>query len=66
MLLVDPIDSKFDEIPLQHIVARVAAGEIAAAPARVLGFDEVAEGRRLMEASQANGKLVVEVGTAPS
>jgi hypothetical protein len=32
----------------------------------VLGFDEVAEGHRLMEASQANGKLVVEVGTAPS
>jgi NADPH:quinone reductase-like Zn-dependent oxidoreductase len=58
------IDFPLSEIPLQDIVARVAAGEIAAAPARVLGFDEVAEGHRLMEASQANGKLVVEVPTS--
>jgi NADPH:quinone reductase len=54
-------DYPLTEVPLQAIVDRVAAGRYKARPARVLGFDEVAEGHRLMEANEANGKLVVRV-----
>jgi len=50
-----------DEIPLQSSDDRVARGEIRAAPVRVLGFEQVAEGHGLMEANRANGKIVVEV-----
>ena len=54
-------DYPLTEVPLQAIVDRVAAGRYKAKPARVLRFDEVAEGHRLMEANEANGKLVVRV-----
>lgn len=54
-------DYPLTDVPLQAIVDRVAAGRYKARPARVLGFDEVAEGHRLMEANEANGKLVVRV-----
>ena len=47
------------EIPFQAIVDRAAAGTYKAKPARVLRFEEIQEGHRLMESNQANGKIVV-------
>jgi NADPH:quinone reductase len=50
------------EIPFQAIVDRVADGTYIAKPARVLRFEQIQEGHRLMEAGAAGGKLVVRVG----
>ncbi len=49
------------QVPLQAIVDRVAAGAYRAKPARVFRFDEIQDAHRLMESSQANGKIVVAV-----
>jgi NADPH:quinone reductase len=49
------------EVPLPAIVDRVAAGCYKAKPARVLRFDEIRDGDRLIEANRANGKIVVRV-----
>lgn len=49
------------EIPFQAIVDRVAAGAYQAKPTRVFAFDEIVEAHRLMEAGEANGKLVVRL-----
>lgn len=46
-------------LPFQHIVAKAEAGVYQAKPARVFPFEEIAEAQRLMESSQAGGKLVV-------
>jgi NADPH:quinone reductase-like Zn-dependent oxidoreductase len=46
-------------IPFQEIVSKVEAGVYKAKPSRVFAFGEIAEAHRLMEASQAAGKLVV-------
>jgi NADPH:quinone reductase-like Zn-dependent oxidoreductase len=46
-------------IPFQEIVSKVEAGIYKAKPSRVFAFDEIAEAHRVMEASQAAGKLVV-------
>jgi NADPH:quinone reductase-like Zn-dependent oxidoreductase len=46
-------------VPFQEIVDKVQAGVYKAAPARVFAFDEIAEAHRVVEASQAAGKLVV-------
>jgi NADPH:quinone reductase-like Zn-dependent oxidoreductase len=46
-------------IPFQEIVAKAEAGVYQAKPARVFAFEEIAEAHRVMEASQAAGKLVV-------
>ncbi len=46
-------------IPFCEIVARVEAGVYQAKPARVFGFEEVAEAHRVMESGLAGGKLVV-------
>jgi NADPH:quinone reductase-like Zn-dependent oxidoreductase len=46
-------------IPFQEIVAKAEAGVYQAKPARVFGFEEIAEAHRVMEAAQAGGKLVV-------
>jgi NADPH2:quinone reductase len=50
------------EIPLQEIVEKAERGVLAAKPARVFAFEEIIEAHRLMDAGQAGGKLVVEVG----
>jgi NADPH:quinone reductase-like Zn-dependent oxidoreductase len=44
---------------LQQVVDRVASRAYQAAPARVFPFEEIREAHRLMESSQANGKVVV-------
>jgi NADPH2:quinone reductase len=46
-------------IPFQEIVDKVQAGVYQARPSRVFEFDEIAEAHRVMEGSQAAGKLVV-------
>ena len=47
------------DVPLQSIAADIAAGRYQARPSRVFRFDEVPEAHRLMEANEANGKMVV-------
>ena len=49
------------DVPLQDITKKVAQGRFQAKPARVFGFDEIREAHRVMEANEANGKLVVVV-----
>jgi NADPH:quinone reductase-like Zn-dependent oxidoreductase len=49
------------EIPFQAIVDCVADGTYKAKPARVLSFDEIQEGHRIIEAGASTGKLVVTV-----
>jgi NADPH:quinone reductase len=49
------------DVPLQAIVDRVATGMYRAKPARVFEFHEIGEAHRVMESSEANGKLVVRV-----
>jgi NADPH:quinone reductase len=46
-------------VPFQEIVEKVQAGVYRARPSRVFAFVEIAEAHRVMEASQAGGKLVV-------
>ena len=47
------------DVPLQAIAADVAAGRYKAKPARVFRFEDIREAHRVMEANQANGKIVV-------
>jgi len=47
------------DVPLQTIAADVAAGRFDAKPSRVFSFDEIREAHRVMEANEANGKMVV-------
>ena len=49
------------DVPLQQIVDQVAAGNYRAQPSRVFRFAEIHEVHRIMEANQANGKMVVVV-----
>jgi NADPH:quinone reductase-like Zn-dependent oxidoreductase len=49
-------------VPLQEIVEKASGGVFKARPARVFQFDQIVDAHRLMEAGQAEGKLVVEVG----
>ena len=46
-------------IPFQQIVTKAETGVYQAKPARVFAFEEISEADRLMESSQAGGKLVV-------
>ena len=47
------------ELPLQEIVDRVAQGIYKAKPAAVFEFDQIREAQKLMESSQATGKIIV-------
>jgi NADPH:quinone reductase len=49
------------DVPFQEIADRVTAGRYQAKPARVFRFDEIQEAHRVIEANQANGKLVVRL-----
>jgi NADPH:quinone reductase len=46
-------------IPFQQILTKVETGVYQAEPSRVFAFEEIPEAHRVMEASQAAGKLVV-------
>jgi NADPH2:quinone reductase len=47
------------DVPLHDIVQMVANGKFQAKPIKVFQFDEIREAHRIMEESQANGKMVV-------
>jgi NADPH:quinone reductase len=49
------------DVPLQEIAAQVAAGQLEASPSRVFSFDDIREAHRVMEAGEADGKMVVVV-----
>ncbi|HEX7654244.1 MAG TPA: zinc-binding dehydrogenase [Verrucomicrobiae bacterium] len=49
------------DIPLQAMVDKAAAGIYQAKPARVFQFEEIREAHAVMDANQANGKMVVVV-----
>jgi NADPH:quinone reductase len=49
------------KIPFQTIVERAATGVYKAQPARVLTFNQLQEAHRLIESSEANGKIVVRL-----
>lgn len=50
------------DVPLQQIVDKATSGVFQAKPARVFQLDQIVDAHRLIEAGQANGKLVVEIG----
>ena len=54
-------DFPLSDVPLQAMVDKAAAGVYKAKPARVFRFDDIREAHEAMEASQANGKMVVLV-----
>ena|ERR1700742_4873169 len=47
------------DVPLQSIANDIVAGRYAAEPSKVFRFEEIHEVHRLMEANEANGKMVV-------
>jgi NADPH:quinone reductase-like Zn-dependent oxidoreductase len=47
------------DVPLQAIAADIAAGRYQAKPSRVFRFKDIREAHRVMDANQANGKMVV-------
>jgi NADPH:quinone reductase-like Zn-dependent oxidoreductase len=49
------------DVPLQAIAADIAAGRYEAKPSRVFRFEDIREAHRVMDANQANGKMVVVV-----
>lgn len=49
------------DVPLQAIAADIAAGRYKAKPARVFRFEDIREAHRVMDANQANGKMVVVI-----
>ena len=49
------------DVPLQAIAGDVAAGRYKANPSRVFRFEDIREAHRVMDAHQANGKMVVVV-----
>ena len=50
------------DVPLQEIAHDVETGRLKAKPARVFKFEEIREAHRVMEANEANGKMVVVLG----
>lgn len=49
------------DVPLQDIANKAAEGRFMAKPSRVFRFDEIREAHRVMEANEANGKVVVVI-----
>ncbi|TMA97407.1 MAG: zinc-binding dehydrogenase [Deltaproteobacteria bacterium] len=49
------------DVRLQTIAEKVAAGRYKAKPSRVFRFEDIREAHRVMEANEANGKLVVRL-----
>ena len=54
-------DFPLSDVPLQAIAEQVASGRYKAKPSRVFRFEDIREAHRVMEANEANGKLVVHV-----
>ena len=49
------------DVPLQAIAKDVAAGRYQAKPVRVFRFEEIREAHKVMESTQAGGKMVVRL-----
>jgi NADPH2:quinone reductase len=49
------------DVPLQAIVDRAGAGTYKTGPAKIFRFEEIREAHQLMEANEANGKIVVRL-----
>jgi len=49
------------DVPLQAIAGDVAAGRYEASPSRVFRFEDIREAHQVLDANQANGKMVVVV-----
>jgi NADPH2:quinone reductase len=47
------------DVPLQQIAADAVAGRLDIKPTRTFRFEEIREAHRVMEANEANGKIVV-------
>jgi NADPH:quinone reductase len=47
------------DVPLQQIAADAAAGRLDVKPTRIFRFEEIREAHRVMEANEAEGKIVV-------
>jgi NADPH2:quinone reductase len=54
-------DYPVTDVPFQAIIDRVANGTYKAKPAKVFRFEEIGEAHRLIEANEANGKMVVRL-----
>jgi len=52
------------DVPLQSIADDVKMGRFKAKPSRVFKFEDIREAHRVMEANEANGKMVVVHGQA--
>lgn len=53
---------ELSDVPLQKIASDIEAGKYSATPSRVFNFNEIREAHRVMEANEANGKMVVVHG----
>jgi len=51
---------EFSKLPLQQIITEIAAGQIPNILRKTLPASEIREAHRLVEAGQANGKIVIE------
>ena len=49
------------DVPLQEIAKKVEQGKFEAKPSRVFRFEDIREAHRVMEANEANGKIVVKL-----
>ena len=49
------------DVPLQAIVRHVEKGDWKANPSRIFAFEDIQEAHRIMDANEANGKVVVRV-----
>jgi len=49
------------DVPLQEIAEKVEQGKFQAKPSRVFRFEDIREAHRVMEANEANGKMVVKL-----
>src|SRR2546423_1118124 len=58
-LLVGTKDFPDSDVPMQHIVDRVADGTYKVRPVKVFPFEQIPDAHRLMESNRANGKIVV-------
>lgn len=46
------------DVPLHEIARQVAEGKLKAKPSRIFKFEDIREAHRVMEANEANGKMV--------
>lgn len=52
-------DFPLSDVPLAQIAEKAAAGRFKAKPSRIFKFEDIREAHRVMEANEANGKIVV-------